>query len=164
MFGKIVQGHVLDCNPKWLEQRLKQYDPQLYLRWNPEKNGGAGIWELRRLPSQKSLVYHGDNLFTVEYREKEVISHIADLAVLNYKLLDALYEADTWRDGEQGKHYARNLEYNEEQAQERKRQRLNQEMKYNLKQFKKEMQDFKQMVAEGQNPGRVLMRAFSGKR
>jgi hypothetical protein len=54
--GSVSIGHVLDCNKKAFEAALTAYDPLLYVKWNPKKMRGHGVWEIRRKPEFYSAV------------------------------------------------------------------------------------------------------------
>jgi hypothetical protein len=158
--GKLVIGHVLDCNKASLERELKFYDKQLYLKWNPKKRGGWGCWEVRRKPEYTINIYQGKvgeyELYTVEHKELDIINHVLDLPYLSRNTLGKLKQMDTWNN----KQWAKDLEYTEAKMREREEKKALDEMKYNIKQHKQEWRDFAKFVSEGGNPGQVLAKAW----
>lgn len=154
--GKIITGDVLDVNPKHFEKELKRYDSQLYLRWNPNKLKGWGNWEIRRIPNMKSLVkvgqFQGYTLMSPEYVELDIVSHVLDVAILNYKALEKIKSMDTFGD----KNWVANLDYKAKVYKEEHDRKAKQELKYSIQQHKKEWRDFAKAVSEGLNPGQVL--------
>lgn len=156
-YGKLITGHILDCDKDSLERELKFYDAQLYLRWNTKKRKGYGQWEVRRKPDQTTNVFQGmvgsAKLFTVEYREIDIVNHVLDLPYLSRNTLGKLKQMDTW--GKVG-NFAKNLEYEEATHRQKEEKAALQDLKYNVKQYKKEWRDFAQFVSQGGNPGQVL--------
>lgn len=154
--GKVVKGNVLDCSAKSLERALKFYDNQLYLKWNEKKRQGWGTWEVRRRPDHKTAAYQGKflsgHLFTLDYNEVDLESHVIDLPCLSYDVLKTIKKADTWA----VKNWVDALEAREERNKARIEEKSKLDLKYNLKQFKHEWKDFAQYVSQGGNPGRVL--------
>src|ERR1044071_7768295 len=100
--GKIVTGNVLDCGKQALERKLREYDNQLYVKWNPKKLKGHGCWELRRRPELKSIkpgdvsVYAGNTIVFPKYHENGFDSHLKDFAFLNYSMVSWLQANDQW--------------------------------------------------------------------
>lgn len=157
--GKIITGHVLDCNKKELEKKLKAYDSKLYIKWNPKKLKGWGLWEVRRQPEKKRLVYktsyQGVDLYEAEYVELDVIAHVLDVPILDYRVLGKIKKMDTWGD-DKGKNWVDRLEEEERAFKEKFDADNRANMQYNLKQHAKEWKDFAKFVSEGGNPGQVL--------
>lgn len=150
--GRIIKGNVNDCNPKTLERALQNYDKQLYLKWNPEKNYGYGIWEIRRRPDSKSHVYKGvyldgSPLYQLEYRELDLVNHVIDLNTLTIRVLDRLYEMDTTRT----KHWVDNLEYNEERSQVELENKAREDLRYAIRQEKKAFETMYEAARSGKN-------------
>lgn len=156
-FGKLITGSVLDCNKDSLERELKFYDSQLYLKWNPRKRKGYGQWEVRRKPDRCINVYQGmlgsAKLFTVEYKEIDIVHHVLDLPYLSRNTLGKIKQMDTWG---KGVDYTKDLEYKEALYRQKEEKAALDELKYNVQQHKKEWRDFAQFVSEGGNPGQVL--------
>lgn len=154
--GNVITGHVSDCDKGALERALKFYDKQLYLKWNPKKNKGWGVWEIRRHPDKKEMVYkthfQGIKIFEYEYVENNLVNHVLDCPRLSMDLVGKLKSMDTWND----KRWAANLEYGEAKHREKIEKRAHDELKYEIKQYKQEWRDFARLVSEGLNPGRVL--------
>jgi hypothetical protein len=151
--GRVVRGSVFDCNKKTLERLLKNYDSQLYLKWNTEKRGGRGIWELRRLPDAKKPVYKGvwidgNPISALEYVESDMIHHVFDLPSLSYRVLDRLYAADTFRT----KKWVDTFEYEEERSQIKLEADARNELAYNLRHHKKELDILREAARSGINP------------
>jgi hypothetical protein len=155
--GRLIVGNVLDCNKDALERSLKFYDPQLYLKWNHKKRGGWGKWEIRRRPDHKSKVYQGHlngaALYTTEYVEKDIVNHVLDLDVLQYSALERIKQMDSWSDK---RNWVDKFEYDEARLKEQHDKRVREELRYNLKQHKREWREFAQLVSQGVNPGRIL--------
>lgn len=99
-FGRVVQGSVLDINKEYFCEKLKQYDKRLYLKWNPNKRGGRGIWEIRITPTKKTRIEHGEfqgaQLGTLEYVESDLIHHVLDVPILGMHVFNKLREMDAW--------------------------------------------------------------------
>lgn len=154
--GNIVKGHVLDCDKGALERALKFYDKQLYLKWNPQKRGGYGCWEIRRKPEELTPVYKGDlndqPLYVMEPKELDLVHHVLDLPFLSFKALDKIKQMDAWND----KYWVKNFEYNERQVVDEQNRKAREEMRYNIKQHKKQWLDLMELVSQGHNPGRLL--------
>lgn len=150
--GNIITGSVFDCNRDSLERSLKFFDPQLYLKWNPRKRAGHGIWELRRRPTFKTKILQGHidgvPLYTYEYRENDMIHHILDVPVLRYDLLGRVKEMDSWNK----KNYLDNLDEQGAKAIMDAKAKAKAELRYSIKQHKREWKDFAAFVSAGGNP------------
>jgi hypothetical protein len=154
--GSIVIGSVHDCNRAALERSLKFYDPQLYIKWNPKKRGGWGCWEIRRKPEHLTKVYqgqwNGQALYTLEYKENDLVHHVLDVPVLRYDVLGKLKSMDAWNN----KNFLNDLDYEAERLKEREEAKAKAELRYNIKQFKREWRDFASLVREGVNPSQII--------
>lgn len=163
--GKISTGNVLDVAKGPFLQALKDHDSQLYIKWNPNKLRGWGCWEIRRLPNTKSAVevveFEGNTYTRVEYKENNLVHHVLDCAFLNYDQLRKIKQMDTWQYG-QGKGFVDALETREKEYVARKRQEAVEARKYAAKQFKREINDFKEMVQSGLNPA-VIQQYWNNK-
>jgi len=160
--GNTIKGHVLDCAVGPLVERLRDYDPQLYVTWNPRKLRGWGLWEVRRRPDTKSIVEttqcDGFGIHRMEYKELNMINHVLDVPFLNYLILEKLKKMDMWNQketGYKGKDLVKTLDYNEAKHDEKIDEESSRELEYNLKQYKSEIGWFKDYVASGQNPYRI---------
>jgi hypothetical protein len=159
--GNISRGHVLDCSKAPLEQRLRDYDPLLYVVWNPKKLKGHGCWEVRRRDEKKTVrpedvvVYKGNTYVYPKYHELNLINHVMDLPHLNYRLFEKLKRMDMWNQkdmGDKGKYFAKQAEYLEAKHDEAYEDKLTKELQYGLKQLMPEMKDFKDYVNSGGDP------------
>lgn len=173
--GNTIIGHVLDCSQKPFLEALKLYDPLLYFKWNPKKCAGYGCWEIRRKPEEKTAktsrsietprgkvttqgdVYEFDG-YTItwpKYHEVNLTHHILDLAYLNYNAIEKLKKMDMWeqRDvGYKGKNLTSVLDYNEAKNLERIDEKAASEKAYGLKQIRKEIRYYKDLINSGGNP------------
>ena len=154
--GSVVTGSVLDANPARIERALKFYDRQLYLKWNPKKRQGWGMWEVRRTPDQLTKVYqgrfNGQKLYTLERKELDLIAHVLDVAVLNDTLLGKLKSIDAWATP----NFIDNLDHAAAKHAEAQKAKAREEMRYNIKQFKQEWKDFASLVSQGVNPADII--------
>lgn len=157
--GNVIRGHVLDCAEGPLQARLKKYDPQLYVRWNPKKLSNWGCWELRRRPEFKSVresfILGGYSIARLEYVENDFESHILDVPYLNYKLLDKVAEIDTWNKSYKAKHFGADLEAREADAQAQIAKKAAEDKDYALKQHKTMIRDLMDYVQSGGNPYKI---------
>lgn len=150
--SKIVHGHVLDVKKDSLERSLKNYDKQLYLKWNPDKNKGHGLWEIRRIPNQKTAVpkteFQGRVWFELEYVEDDFTNHILDVPYLNYGVLNKLYDMDTWR----YQSWIDEMDYQAKRKQENEISRLDSERKELIRENRKYFAELREAVRSGYNP------------
>lgn len=150
--GNIIQGHVLDCNKKWLEAKLQDYDRQLYVKWNPKKRNGRGVWEVRRHPNEKTLVQRCIGFWELQYVESDIIHHVMDAEYLDHRIIDKIKQMDTWQD----KNWTKTLDKKAFEYEAKKRKTNREELTYNLKQHKQYWKDLQEMVRQGRNPGDLL--------
>ena len=152
--GKLIQGNVLDVARKPFERALRDYDKQLYVKWNPKKLHGWGCWEIRRRPDSKQVVditeFQGTSFVHIEYNEVDVIHHVLDASFLNYDQLRKLKSIDTFTKGY--KEWISDLEYWEKKQEEKELAAARAARDYAAKQFKHEIKDFKEMISSGLNP------------
>lgn len=157
--GRLIEGHVLDCSKGPLLRKVKEYDDQLYFRWNPKKLQGWGCWELRRRPEHKQIVdyvvYEGNTYTRLEYKENDLVCHIKDFPFLNYKILDWLKINDQWDKSYKAKDFGKELEYKEAKIQEDLEEKADKERTYMLKQHRSQVKDFMSYVNEGGDPTRI---------
>ena len=155
--GRIVRGNVLDVAEKPFTQALKDYDPLLYVRWNPVKLRGWGCWEIRRRPEKKSVVevlpWKGGGIIKIDYRELDIVNNVLDIAFLNYNAINKIKSMDTWKIGAQ--QWIRDLDYKAAKYEEAQLSKARAESQYVAKQFKHEINDFKELVLSGFNPARI---------
>jgi hypothetical protein len=157
--GQVCTGNVLDVGKGPFERALKDYDSLLYVKWNPKKLRGHGCWEIRRRPEMKSVVevvpFQGNTLVRIEYVEYDVVNHVLDCAFLNYDQLRKLKEMDLFT-----KHNLKYLVDNIESSEAAHREAIDkkrlEERKMLSKEFKREIRDFKDLVASGHNPGEMI--------
>jgi len=152
--GKLIQGNVLDVARKPFERALRDYDKQLYVKWNPNKLHGWGCWEIRRRPDTKTVVevqeWEGNTLVRVDWHENNLVNHILDAAFLNYDQLRKLKSIDTTVRGYSN--WISDMEYWEKKEEERQIAAARAARDYAAKQYKSEIRDFKEMVNSGLNP------------
>lgn len=146
--GKIVQGSVWDCNKNNLERALKRYDPRLYIKWNPSKREGHGVWEIRIKPTKKTRVDHGGGYSSLEWIESDLIHHVLDVPVLHYGLLDKIYEMDAYRFQNYGAHLDEELDKYEAKVEKTRWDNIRHQMKLD----KKYWDQWKELVSQGYNP------------
>lgn len=154
--GNIIVGSVWDCNKAALERSLKFYDSQLYIKWNPNKRRGHGIWEIRRRPNRMTPVYQGQwqgkDLYTMEWKEIDHVHHVLDVPVLRYDVLAKIKSMDTFGQ----KNWLAAQDYEATRIYDKIEKGAREELKYEIKQHKQEWRDFARLVSEGHNPGQVL--------
>lgn len=155
-YGNINVGHVADCNKERLERMLKDYDNQLYIRWDAKRKNGRGCWQIRRRPNDKTQVYQGhyqgQPIFTAEYVEEDLTHHVLDVEVLSYDLVGKIKSMDAWNE----KHFINDLEYLEDKASNEARKKNQEDLKYHMKQYRRTWRDMKEALASGQSLGQLL--------
>lgn len=155
-FGRVVTGSVDDCNKRSIERLLQFYDRFLYIKWNTDKLGGRGCWEIRRAPEKPSLVCHGSfngaRLYTIEKKETDLINHVLDAPVLHYSLVERIKKMDVWHYKDFDKHLADTAA----EVEERTRAKAREEMRYDIKQHKREWRELATLVSSGVNPAQFL--------
>jgi len=154
--GKLITGSVFDGNKARIERALKFYDPQLYIKWNPKKRRGWGMWEVRRKPDFLTSVYQGSfngvGYHTAEYKESDIIHHVLDVPVLTDSLVGKIKSMDTW----QTKRWQDHMEYEGAKYQERIEQGAREELRYEIKQHRREWKELAAAVREGVPLGHFL--------
>lgn len=150
--GNIIVGSVLDCNKKHLEKALKDYDKQLYLKWNPNKNNGVGLWEVRRKPDTLTAVprweYKNSIIFELQPVENDLVNHVMDCEALNYNILTRLREMDTWS----AYKWVDNMEYEESKSKDRAYAENRANLRYAIKQHKRAFKDLQEHIRSGKSP------------
>lgn len=170
--GHLITGSVLDVNRKELERKMQQYDSQLYLKWNPQRQQGQGVWEVRRRPEKKSITkvhYFGGNTYVeLDYKENDFENLIWRVETLNYQILDRLKETDVWAqvnyDPEHHSRLTKALrdgDHNREAKEDKGLRDARKEAIYKLNQDKSILRDFQEKINSGVNP--ALLMAFWGK-
>lgn len=153
--GKVIRGHVLDCSVTGITRALKDYDPQLYVKWNPKKIRGHGCWEIRRIPNNKTIAdaaeFQGNWIIKVDYVENDIINHVLDCAYLNYDAVRKVKEMDCWKSD----HWIHRLDQDEEERRTNALEKAKNELRYNSKQIKPLMKAFKDMIGSGLNPAQI---------
>lgn len=163
--GQIVKGNVLDVNKEPLERALKDFDHQLYLKWNPKKNNKEGCWELRRRPDAKVphfvCVYEGNTYCTMEYHESG-INHVKDFICLDYKILQWIKTHDTWSQFNYSKDsvdntngFIRTMQLREDAKSIENLAKIRAETKYQLMQDRNAMKSYRNLVNSGTNPAEI---------
>lgn len=164
--GNLVKGSILDVSVNTLERLMKHIDPQLYIKWNPTRNKGMGVWELRRLPNTKSIKYSttvdNNTIHFIDYVEYDVENHIWDMPVLGYDQLDRLRAADTWAviNFEANKlhrvhQFTQQADDNFYNRRQEEKDKARSEMLYNLMQDKKAFRGLQDAVASGADPSQI---------
>jgi len=157
--GRLIQGHVLDVSRPALEAALRRYDPLLYIKWEPKKFRGRGVWELRRKPEEKKALYAGNfqgmDLYCLEYKETSIVNHVLDIGYLNYDILNRLKKMDMWAITDRGKDISKVVEYNEAKYLDKVEDEAFKEREYNIKQHKSLIRDFMEFTNSGGNPYRI---------
>lgn len=152
--GAVTKGHVLDVAIKPFVRALKAHDAQLYVKWNPRKLAGHGCWEIRRKPESTTIVdfaeFEGNTYVNVGYWENNIISHVLDVAFLNYDQIRKIKRMDTFAVGP--KQWAADFEYAEKKAEEARVAKRNSNTSYAAKHFDKEIKEFQDYVLAGGNP------------
>lgn len=148
--GNTIKGNVLDVRLKPLLRACHDIEPRLYFKWNPNKNSGCGVWELRIRPTEKSKILvskeDGKKLFLMEYKENDFEHHVKDFSSLNYSILDWLRKHDTfavhkWQD---------HVEYEGDRYIERQETKALEERKYYIRHERKAMRTLKDAVYHGE--------------
>lgn len=156
--GKVSRGHVLDVNVKSFERALKNYDPMLYVTWNPKKCKGHGCWEIRRKPEFNSALDIAEigniALVKVGPYENPLVHHVMDCAFLNYDQIRKLKEMDTWQYG--------NASQYQDLVEQKTRDRRERDKELGMKRradaartFRKQIRALKQYILDGGNPHRI---------
>lgn len=150
--GKSVQGHVLDVNRKHFNRALSNFDSNLYTKWNPNKNKGNGLWEIRMKPLRSITIYEGEfqgaKLFRVEPVEHPVINHILDVPFLNYSVISRLREMDAW----ENKTMIEDGDALAEKFRNQERARNKEELRYQIRHHKKYFETLQDEMRSGRNP------------
>jgi hypothetical protein len=157
--GGVIKGHVLDCAIGPLSEKLRDYDAQLYVKWNPKKLKGWGCWEIRRRPEEMKVseveVFGGNTFVKLAYVENNLVNHVLDVPFLNYKILEKLKDMDQWKDDSRGADFNKRADYLEAKYDEKVEQHAEDEKNYMIKQHKSQIRDFKEYVLSGGNPYRL---------
>lgn len=156
--GNIVKGSVLDCNRKTFARVLRDYDDLLYFKWNPKKNKGNGVWEIRRRPATKSLidvVPMGDNQYMcrIEAVEYNHIHHVMDAPVLDYKILSKLQAMDLFKYNQA--YFVDMAEKRLDQYKQEEMSKTRQEMLYHAKQYRSSINDLRERILSGMDPSEI---------
>lgn len=166
--GSVVTGHLFDCSKSALEEKLRRYDSLLYIRWNPKKRRGMGCWEVRRRPEKKTAVhkttFQGMSFLSLEYVEQDMVHHVVDAPFLSYRIFDWLIEHDTTRimerkEGETDEAFMRRLhkeaDYRHDKFAEKLNAKASEDMRYMVREHKREIKEFKEALLSGFNPARI---------
>ncbi len=164
--GNLIKGDVLDVSVRGLTEALQFYDPLLYLKWEPKKRDGQGMWTLRRKPEFKVLTYHGEfegkQLYTLEYKEMDLENHVFNLPSLNYKLLDRVRKADVWVRADYDRSnqrkvqaWTKKLDEDEELYKTEMEQKIHKEAMYNMMQHRSALKEYKEAILSGTNPAHL---------
>lgn len=155
--GTVIKGHVLDCSVKGIERVLKDYDSQLYIRWNPNKIKRWGCWEVRRKPNAKSVKeitpIPGGAIKVIDYVEWDVENNIMDIAFLNYEIMTKLKAMDTWNENQS--FFVDRMEAKEQEHNEKIKKAANDELRYTARQIKSSVNSLQEMIRSGFNPAEL---------
>lgn len=150
--GNTVQGNLFDCSKRLFIRDLKNYDKELYLKWNPKKLDGLGIWEVWRNPTKKTAIDHGEfmggRLYTLEYKPNNFEHHVKDLDFLSYDFMNDLRKMDMWAD----KHYLDKLDNAYDDIEEKAELAEEESIKYAIKHNKKLFKEMHEYTKSGINP------------
>jgi hypothetical protein len=162
--GAISRGCVLDVNKKHLEKKLQEYDPQLYIKWNPRKLSGNGVWEIRRRP-EKSLVlmgeYQGHKIYSYEEVENNFENHVLDVGSLNYEVLTKIKKMDTWtltnseKGGTRVGKWIDDFETKEASLKDEANKKMYDDLLYNMKQNRRALNEYREVILRGENPNNL---------
>lgn len=158
--GQIIQGDVMDVSIKPFVRALRDHDPYLYVSWNPFKLKGWGCWEIRRRPENMSIrdiiTFNGNTYVDLDYVESNMINHVLDCAFLNYDQIRKIKSMDTWLSfGEKGKRFSKEVDDKAIAYADEQRAKIKRETSYVAKQYKKEIQAFREYVQSGHNPSDI---------
>lgn len=155
--GKIIKGHVFDVNPRQFTEKLKQYDPHLYVKWNSKKLKGWGCWEIRRATTEYRITNIADispteRILKLDYPEIDIVNHVLDCAFLNYDAIRKLKEMDTFRKD----HFIHTLEADEATRKKEIKAKAREELKYAIRHNKSLVKKAKDLVESGVNPAELI--------
>lgn len=149
--GKIITGHVLDCNPRGVERALQRHDKNLYVKWNPDKLQGYGCWEVRMRPTQYSVkrVYDWTDhaIIHLDYVESDMLHHVKDVPFMNYDVVKQIKDMDTW----QYDSFVDEIERQEMEREHTYRQKNREELRYKLRHNRSLARDLQNAVLQGAN-------------
>lgn len=165
--GNLIQGTIFDTPKEELERKLKRYDEQLYLKWEPKRNRGYGCWQLRRRPQFKTIVdsfrVDGCIINRLEYKEIDIENHVWDINVLTESLLDRVKACDIWdrveyQEGRIGRieQFNQDMEENYFGHRADTQEKTRKEMMYGIMQDKRIVKDFQERIVSGVNPAHLL--------
>lgn len=171
--GNIIRGSVLDCGVAPLARQLRDYDAQLYIKWNASKCEGVGCWEVRRKPEFKTVrpsydsprpgvrpnrqgdLYEFDlwtRVLWPKYNETDIVNHVLDCPTLDYRVLPKIQKMDMWKESYRGSNFVNELEYEELKHVEKEEAKANEVREYSIKENRKAFLQFKEFLASGGNP------------
>jgi hypothetical protein len=157
--GNLIRGHVLDSAVGPLVERLKDLDPRLYIRWNPKKLRGWGLYEVRYRPEFKTMkdyvVYGGNTYVVVDYVENNFANHILDTPYLNYDILTRLKKMDMWANSDRGRNFLDQTESKAASLAEATKEKALTERKYELKQQSSMIRDLMDYTLSGGDPSLI---------
>lgn len=161
--GHLIQGDVLDVSKSKLTEALKAYDALLYIKWNPNKLRGNGVWELRRRPEFKTVVqrevFEGNTYSFIDYKELDMENHVLDLPYLNYEVLNRIKKMDLWvhsgydRNNKKKIHnFWDKMDGVQAEVKSAQEQKNYDDLLYNMKQQKTAIRSLKEAILSGVNP------------
>ena len=157
--GKVSQGHVLDCAMGPLKEKLRDLDEQLYIKWNPKKLKGWGLWEVRRRPNYKmvkeTVEFGGNTYHQIDYIENNFEHHILDVPFLNYDIITKLKQIDTWANSDKGRNFNDQMDSKAASFEEAGKAKALAERQYELKQQKSMVRDLMDYTLGGGDPSLI---------
>lgn len=150
--GSIVTGNVNDGDYNKFLTALQNYDPLLYLKWNPKKKSGNGCWEIRRKSAtlHKVFVATIDNIPIYELKAEEIdhINHVLDIDCISERYLNRIYEMDTSK----VHNWVDKTEYEAKRAREKLEKDNREELRYQIKSDIKQFATLFEEMQRGYNP------------
>lgn len=150
--GSVVKGSIWDCSMKAFQRAIKAYDSKLYVKWNPKKNNGYGMWELWREPNDKTWVevgeLNGEKILAPIFITKSLVHHVLDMPFLTTNVVSRLREMDAW----ENKNFAKQLDEQVDAHEEKVRRQRDEERRAYIREERKYLKEFKELVQSGYNP------------
>lgn len=157
--GNTITGSIFDVALSPLLRQLRDYDPQLYVKWNAKKRGGIGCWEVRRKPDYKTVKetfrFQGNTFHVFEYNENNFENHVMDVSNLDYRILPKIKRMDVWAKSYRGKNFVDDIEAAEKEFEEKEALKADDVRQYMIRDNRRQMNEFKEYVLSGGDPNRL---------